>query len=94
MHGRPVDERDTEWERDLLDFRVVVTDDKGAVSAFDFDSATCVEAQLWAKSKVDGTPGRFSLAIRRVEGGRLGLDWLFHDVSGVGALGAQTPLVG
>jgi hypothetical protein len=78
VETRPVDERDTEWEIDLLNLRVFFTEDTGSVAAWDVDSATFNEAQRWAASKVDGTAHHYSIALRQVSDGHPGLMWIIQ----------------
>lgn len=75
MDARLVDERNTERETDLLDLRVFISEETGRVSAYDVDAVPFMEARQWAASMVEGTAGRFSIAIRDVVDGRPGLVW-------------------
>jgi len=86
MHARPVDERDTTWEKYDLPLRVFLYEVPGmATSAFDVDGATLHEATEWARlnQPVDGA---FSIALRSTDGEDApGLIWL------VGADLSDTP---
>lgn len=79
MDARVVDERDTEWEKSLLDLRVIVSDDEGGVTAYDLDDTSFPDAHRWAISVTEGNSRRFSIAIRQVIDGKPGLMWLLGN---------------
>lgn len=86
MHARPVDERDTTWERYDLPLRVFLYEVPGmATSAFDVDGATLREATEWAQHNLP-VDGAFSIAMRSTDSRDApGLIWL------VGADLSDTP---
>jgi hypothetical protein len=76
MKARLVDERDTQWETDLLDLRVFIIGEGGAVSAYDLDSVRFEDAKRWAETAAD-SDAQISIALRRVDvDGHPGLIWI------------------
>lgn len=78
----PVDERDTVWEHNLADFRVIVLEDNTTV-AYDLTAARCSDVLDWAAGRAAGAAS-YAVALRTTdEQGRPGLFWLTDPPEGL-----------
>lgn len=76
MKVRPVDERDSEWESDLLDFRVFLYREGHVHEVFDIDQVAFCEAHDWA-TRYTSEALSYGIAMRTANSfGRPGLVWL------------------
>lgn len=69
----PVDERDTQWEQDQANYRVLIIDERDFHSTFDFDDVTLGEVLSWCQDQ----PGKVFIGLRSRNGlDQLGIIWL------------------
>lgn len=70
-----MDERDTFWEQDTSDFRVLIVSDE-RVSAYDFDNSSLEEVLEWVR----GQSGACSIGLRtRNALDQPGIFWLIRN---------------
>ncbi|MFD6443577.1 hypothetical protein ACFWEJ_00650 [Promicromonospora sp. NPDC060204] len=80
IEARLVDERDTQWEADVQDYRVFIVHDTQGWDVYDIDNQTHSDVLAWAQEQVAQRPGaRYALAIRITNDLGLGLLWLTPD---------------